>query len=799
MAALSPDTFDEPRIANVLPVDVQAGLQPFNAVSGEAGPAAVREETTPPATGCGYETALLRVAVHAANITRGGMFKKVPDPALSIQLMKSLGDSDDPVALLDGAEAVGQVMQTTTKRRKRAVRWDEHFALRWIRDQALYSRYFVLFVLHDHSAKGAREIGHQVVRFANLPISVDDDDPTMFQGHWLLRRLRGSVDEQQIAGSVELSFSFEAPEPFAESQDNMQAAPAAARAAPAAAAPAAVHGQAAAAADPAFASEDSGFVDVDGASSAEEEQWRVALPDDPPMPASKGEESVNLRCPLPPGWVMCRTKKGRPFFVDHTTKSTTFDDPRLSAAYSSFYARQVREQMQPRFSAVVGDGIQPDEVPLPDGWDERHDVDGRKFYVDHSKKRTTWVHPVTGKRTKKEKGTAAAAAASDKVTPDFKAKLKKFQATLKEMRSTGPAAAKQNILISRSDVLNTSLSTVMQLSPADLQKTPYVTFFGERGLDYGGLQREWFYLLSHEIFNPAYGLFEYSSSTSYILQINPNSGLANPNHLTYFCFAGRIMGMAVLHGGQIDAFFVKPLYKFLLGLAVSVDDMQSVDPDYYKALQYVLVNDPADLNLTFSIDEEGIGDKRSVDLVVDGSQMDVTLENRNDYVQLVCERRFVERCREQTDALRKGFTEVVPQGLISTFGPRELEILIGGTAEIDVQDWRKHSVYSGGYTSYSPTVQWFWEAVLSYTPEQRARLLQFATASSRVPMNGFAELQGSNGPQRFSLRQWGCIKDLPRAHTCFNRVDLPAYNSFKLTREKLLLAIENTEGFDGVD
>ena len=72
----------------------------------------------------------------------------------------------------------------------------------------------------------------------------------------------------------------------------------------------------------------------------------------------------------------------------------------------------------------------------------------------------------------------------------------------------GPGNAKENIMISRSDVLGTSLSAVMKLGPRELQRTPYVTFHGERGLDYGGLQREWFYLLSHEIFNPAYGLFE---------------------------------------------------------------------------------------------------------------------------------------------------------------------------------------------------------------------------------------------------------------------------------------------------
>jgi hypothetical protein len=69
--------------------------------------------------------------------------------------------------------------------------------------------------------------------------------------------------------------------------------------------------------------------------------------------------------------------------------------------YSSFYAQRMRDQQRPRFSAVVGAGMSEEEVPLPANWDERYDVDGRKFYVDHNKKRTTWVHPVTGKKSKR--------------------------------------------------------------------------------------------------------------------------------------------------------------------------------------------------------------------------------------------------------------------------------------------------------------------------------------------------------------------------------------------------------------
>ena len=62
----------------------------------------------------------------------------------------------------------------------------------------------------------------------------------------------------------------------------------------------------------------------------------------------------------------------------------------------------------------------------------------------------------------------------------------------------------------------------------------WVEFEGEVGLDYGGLAREWFCLLSKEIFNPYYGLFECSAIDNYTLQINPNSGICNEQHLELF-------------------------------------------------------------------------------------------------------------------------------------------------------------------------------------------------------------------------------------------------------------------------
>ena len=85
-------------------------------------------------------------------------------------------------------------------------------------------------------------------------------------------------------------------------------------------------------------------------------------------------------------------------------------------------------------------------------------------------------------------------------------------------------------------------------------------------------------------------------------------------------------------------------------------------------------------------------------------------------------------------------------------------------AEIDVEDWKRNT----NYTDYGPhdqVIVWFWKAVETYDNEMRARLLQFVTGTSRVPMNGFAELQGSQGLRKFCIKKFGEPNSLPRAHT----------------------------------
>ena len=82
----------------------------------------------------------------------------------------------------------------------------------------------------------------------------------------------------------------------------------------------------------------------------------------------------------------------------------------------------------------------------------------------------------------------------------------------------------------------------MRFPAYDLRRRLFISFRGEEGLDYGGIAREWFFMLSHEVLNPMYCLFEYANKTNYGLQINAGSYI-NPDHLQYFKFIGRFIAM----------------------------------------------------------------------------------------------------------------------------------------------------------------------------------------------------------------------------------------------------------------
>ncbi|CAM9917416.1 E3 ubiquitin-protein ligase SMURF2 isoform X1 [Lethenteron reissneri] len=495
---------------------------------------------------------------------------------------------------------------------------------------------------------------------------------------------------------------------------------------------------------------------------------------------------------LPEGYEQRTTQQGQIYFLHTQTGVSTWHDPRVPRDLSHVNCE--------------------DLGPLPAGWETRSTATGRVYFVDHNNRTTQFTDPrlsanlhhlLKNRQTQQgpcppglPPGPPPPPADEECPVPRYKRDLvQKLKCLRQELALQQSQAGHCRLEVSRTEIFEESYRQVMKMRPRDLKKRLMVKFRGEEGLDYGGVAREWLYLLSHEMLNPYYGLFQYSRDDIYTLQINPDSAI-NPEHLSYFHFVGRIMGMAVFHGHYIDGGFTLPFYKQLLGKPITLADMETVDPELHKSLVWILENDITGvLENTFCVEHEAFGQLVQHELKPNGKNLPVIEANKREYVRLYVSWRFLRGIEAQFLALQKGFNELIPQPLLKSFDEKELELIIGGLGKIDVSDWKSNTRLKH-CTPESSVVRWFWRAVESFDEERRARLLQFVTGSSRVPLQGFKALQGAAGPRLFTIHLIDAKTDnLPKAHTCFNRIDIPPYETYEKLYEKLLTAVEETCGF----
>uniref|UniRef100_A0A4W3GMP8 E3 ubiquitin-protein ligase n=1 Tax=Callorhinchus milii TaxID=7868 RepID=A0A4W3GMP8_CALMI len=522
--------------------------------------------------------------------------------------------------------------------------------------------------------------------------------------------------------------------------------------------------------------------------------------------------------PLPPGWERRVDERNRIYYVDHMTRTTTWQRPTVESVRNFEQWQSQRNQLQgamqqfnqPKHficgtvdilvgvvcigamlvlsvtsnTCLLHCGSILNEKPLPDGWEMRFTVDGVPYFVDHNRRTTTYIDPRTGK-------SALANGPNIAYVRDFRSKVSYFRFWCQQL------AAPQHIKITvtRKTLFEDSFQQIMSFNPQDLRRRLWIIFPGEEGLDYGGVAREWFFLLSHEVLNPMYCLFEYAGKENYCLQINPASYI-NPDHLKYFRFIGRFIAMALFHGKFIDTGFSLPFYKRMLSKPIQTKDLESIDPEFYNSLIWIRENnlEECDLEMYFSVDKDILGEIRTQELKPGGNNLLVTEENKEEYIGLVAEWRLSRGVEEQTQAFLEGFNEVLPLHYLQSFDAKELEVLLCGMQEIDLNDWQRNAIYRN-YNRNSKQIIWFWQVVKEMDNEKRLRLLQFVTGTCRLPVGGFADLMGSNGAQKFCVEKVGKENWLPRSHTCFNRLDLPPYKSYEQLKEKLLFAIEETEGF----
>eukprot|EP00958_Prasinococcus_capsulatus_P024113 scaffold3731_cov381-Prasinococcus_capsulatus_cf.AAC.5 len=271
------------------------------------------------------------------------------------------------------------------------------------------------------------------------------------------------------------------------------------------------------------------------------------------------------------------------------------------------------------------------------------------------------------------------------------------------------------IKVHRQNLLEDSFALFRRLKPEDLRRIFRFNFIGEPAQDAGGVAREWFLLISEELFNLDFGLFEYGAADNLCYTINPASGIANDHHLEYFNFAGRFLGKCLFDRQHCAAHVTFTLIKHLLGWPIMLRDLEQVDLQLWNSLQELMESDdPEALCLDFTVTLNKFGEICVEELKRGGEDVTVTKENREEYAELLLRHLLFERVRKQLVALLQGFYQVIPPPLLSIFDPNEFELLLCGLPNIDVKDWMKYTRYRGSFEAKGPrnqVIKWFWEVV----------------------------------------------------------------------------------------
>ncbi|RLO11761.1 hypothetical protein DYB28_006247 [Aphanomyces astaci] len=299
--------------------------------------------------------------------------------------------------------------------------------------------------------------------------------------------------------------------------------------------------------------------------------------------------------------------------------------------------------------------------------------------------------------------------------------------------------------IRRDAVLEESMHLLMMIPAADIRQRLRIEFIDEPGLDAGGLLREWVLLLCERLFDGSYGLFQSSHVENFGYWINTNSAQLKPDHLKCFEFIGRLIAKCLLEGQLLTVHFSLPLLKHILGVPISFSDLEFLDEDLCKNANWLRDHSDVDtLSLDFTVQPFDANGKAlpPIELVPGGGGIAVTDANKDEYLVALLKYHMFDSVHEQVSALLKGIFDVLPRNLLAAFDYQELELLICGVPKIDVDDWKRHTDvkfadFDHPSKAEHKVIDWFWAIVAEFSQDQRARLLQFVTGTSRVPVEGF--------------------------------------------------------------
>ena len=379
---------------------------------------------------------------------------------------------------------------------------------------------------------------------------------------------------------------------------------------------------------------------------------------------------------------------------------------------------------------------------------------------------------------------------------DFNVKIEELHKEINKNKISWEEGCEQ-LNINRYKIIKESIS---QIQDINIFKEWKINFIGETNYDAGGIMREWFSTSFKALEAKDFKLFIPSETDSFSYNINPLLK-RNSNNFKYFSFIGKLIAKALIDNITVNICFNKLIYKMILQEKIDFNELVFINKPLYDSIKNLKNPNCTDLGLYYNIQIKDVDDNVHLfDIINNG--IDIQVNDINDYIKKRID--FMTSLYEPfIKRIRESLYEIIPKEIIQTFTSDQLELLINGRPFIDIEEWKQFTEYREPYNINHQIIIWFWSIISELSQQELSNLLMFATGSSRVPLGGFENLESNRGNiSRFTIE---CIdyhknkKNYIKAHTCFNRLDIPNFKNKKELKDAILFICNNNILGFGID
>ena len=347
----------------------------------------------------------------------------------------------------------------------------------------------------------------------------------------------------------------------------------------------------------------------------------------------------------------------------------------------------------------------------------------------------------------------------------------------------------------------------------NLKKPIQIHFIDEKAHDSGGVYREWYSSLFKEFFKEKYKLFIENNNQA----LNKGTYLIYPKYnnmkIDYYEFFGKLAAKALIDQVNISQILNRTVLKYIRNEKVELDDLKYYDMELYKSLKKI--NDTNNINsnenykefkFIWNIKDENKNIKE-IELIPGGNNIYLNDENKNLFIEKIIYIETLMNYEEQIQRIKKGFLSFFGNE-INIFKIEEFDFELSGQRTIDIEDWKKNTIYKGHYNENNNTIKIFWEVLSNLSQNDLFIFYNFCTSSNHVPLDGFNSLKGINNKiQKFTIEpKLSLILDesdnnfkLIEAKTCFNRILLPEYSSKDDMEKAINIIIGNDTSYFGLE